>query len=169
MKNERRNHCFCSWNMQICDALYTRMAGMTTIATTKYHRDNENDEYWIFIDCQLNFRCLVDRLSKWMLQKEGMMKLLRQVWWMMCFSLYRRLSGNALQNFLSKQCFTESFTLILTHGWEHFLPLLFLGFAFVCGVICGWVLLLLHSDLKDFSAGTLLSLLSCGGSVAWRD
>ena len=28
------------------------------------------------------------------------------------------------------------------------------------------VLLLLHSDLKDFSADTLLSLLSCGGSVA---
>ena len=39
-----------------------------------------------------------DRLSKWMCQRVVTMKQLLPVWWMMCFSLYRRLSGEKAQS-----------------------------------------------------------------------
>lgn len=39
-----------------------------------------------------------DRLSKWMCQRVVTMKQLLPVWWMMCFLLYRRLSGKKAQS-----------------------------------------------------------------------
>lgn len=140
MKNERKNHCFCSWSMQICDALYTRMvAGMTTVATKKCYRGNENDEYWIFIDWLLMIVSWI--FAAWLTGcQNGCFR--GRGWW----SCYVKYGGWCVFHctegcqvtvsktfFQNKYLLTESFPLILTHGWEHFPSTIVSWFCF-----CMW-------------------------------